>query len=166
MDHDRIRWNGSEIIASDVPAHGQNDLDPRKPTNGLKQGPVHVLVAVHERSHGRVHQGATAQLLPRKGDRFSPIIVMKGPRVLKLRRPRDTREVELPWRLSDHRQRGHPCVGVTPIDLQAVPLGIGHREWHDRRKELAGRLDPFPIPDEGIGGDSVRPAEKPGRGRS
>src|SRR5262249_44452500 len=49
---------------------------------------------------------------------------------------------------------------ITPIDMQPHLQRIRHRELHDWSKDLADRLDARLIPDEGVRGSFIGPAEE------
>ena len=80
--------------------------------------------------------------------------------------PRDAWEVKFLRCLGDHRQLGKCDAPITPVDVQSHFVGISHRQWHERGKDLADDLDSIAIPGPGLRGVLMGPTEEARRAYS
>src|SRR5258708_16070627 len=63
---DCSRWNWPKTVGLNILAHGKDKLRLRKSPDRLKDGTIHVLHAVHQRSHGSVDQRRPSEFFPGK----------------------------------------------------------------------------------------------------
>jgi hypothetical protein len=115
---------GPKIVRVNILAHRKHNLClPRSP-NRLKDGTVHVLHAVHQRSHGSVDQMCPDQLFSWKRHLFPSFAIVKRAHIMKLGRPLGVWKIKLLRSLRDYGQFRHIRAGIVPVDLESHILGI------------------------------------------
>src|SRR5262249_683964 len=99
--HEHLTRNRSHVLGRDVPPHREHDLSSRKVLDCSQNRTVHMAQTIHQGPQRGIDERCARQLLPWKGYRLSPLVVVKRTRIVKLGRPGGAGKIELSRCLGD-----------------------------------------------------------------